>query len=62
LSDTKINLNLNSETMKKINFLLITFFFLGIVQAQEKYSFTFNHIALSVKSLDESATFYTDIF
>lgn len=47
--------------MKKITFFLITFFFLGIVQAQEKYSFTFNHIALSVKNLDESATFYKQV-
>ena len=41
--------------------LFLTFSFFGIVQAQENYSFTFNHLALSVKKLNESATFYKEI-
>lgn len=31
----------------------------AIVNAQETTNFTFNHLALSVKNIDESATFIT---
>ena len=47
--------------MKKIILLLILFSFLNQIQAQEKFGFTFNHIALSVKSLEQSATFYEEV-
>jgi catechol 2,3-dioxygenase-like lactoylglutathione lyase family enzyme len=46
--------------MKKTIFFLIAFTFFGMVKAQNT-NFTFNHIALSVKNLDESATFYKDV-
>jgi lactoylglutathione lyase len=35
--------------------------FFGILRAQETNAFTFNHIALSVKDLGQSAQFYKDI-
>lgn len=47
--------------MKKTILLLLTFSFLGTLQAQETSSFTFNHLALSVKNLDKSATFYAAV-
>lgn len=40
--------------------LLIILSFVGITNAQDT-SLTFNHIALSVKSLNESATFYKEV-
>lgn len=46
--------------MKKTTFFLIAFTFFGILKAQD-INFTFNHIALSVKSLDESAAFYKEV-
>jgi len=46
--------------MKKIIFFLLTFSFYGMVKAQD-VNFTFNHIALSVKSLDKSAEFYKEV-
>ena len=47
--------------IKKTVRFLITISFFGTLQAQENPNFTFNHIALSVKSLDKSATFYKDV-
>ena len=39
---------------------LIAFTFFGIVKAQNT-NFTFNHIALSVKDVEQSATFYREV-
>ena len=47
--------------MKKILLVLLTFSFFATLQAQENTNLTFNHLALSVKSLDESATFYKQV-
>ncbi|MBP6558030.1 MAG: VOC family protein [Flavobacterium sp.] len=47
--------------MKKLISTLVILSFFGITQAQEKVAFSFNHLALSVKSLDESATFYKEV-
>ncbi len=47
--------------MKKSISLLIAVIYFGMLQAQETSQFTFNHISLSVKNTDESATFYKDV-
>jgi catechol 2,3-dioxygenase-like lactoylglutathione lyase family enzyme len=47
--------------MKKITTFLIAISFCGMLKAQEKSSFSFNHIAISVKDVDQSAQFYKDI-
>lgn len=47
--------------MKKIILLLFLLPFFGTLQAQENPNFNFNHLALSVKNLDESATFYAAV-
>jgi lactoylglutathione lyase len=46
--------------MKTTSFLLLAFALFGKVNAQN-INFTFNHIALSVKNLDESASFYATV-
>ena len=46
--------------MKKIILFTVLLFF-GMLQSQETTNFTFNHLALSVKNLDESATFYKGV-
>ena len=52
----------NKRNVSKKSLLPLLFLFsFGIVPAQEKTNFTFNHLALSVKNLDESATFYKDV-
>ena len=47
--------------MKKSLLPLIFLFSFGIVTAQETINFTFNHLALSVKNLDETAIFYREV-
>ncbi|MBF2709640.1 VOC family protein [Flavobacterium soyangense] len=46
--------------MKKIIFFLIAISFFGTVKAQNT-NLTFNHIALSVKDLEQSAIFYKEV-
>lgn len=47
--------------MKKLIALLSAFIYFGMLQAQEIGQFTFNHVALSVKDVNQSAKFYQDI-
>ena len=49
--------------MRKLILLLISFIITGLVQGQESdpFNFTFNHIALSVKDIDRSSEFYTNV-
>jgi len=49
--------------MKKIFFLFLTLIFSGFLQAQDvnTFSFTFNHLALSVNDVDRSAEFYKKV-
>lgn len=49
--------------MKKIIFLLLTLVFTGSIGAQAtgSFSLTMNHSALSVKDLDRSVDFYTNV-
>lgn len=49
--------------MKKINIFIIVISFIGFLHAQDvnTYSFTFNHLALSVKDVDRSADFYKKV-
>ena len=48
------------KKIKKIILFTVLLFF-GMLQSQETTNFTFNHLALSVKNLDESATFYKGV-
>ncbi len=47
--------------MKKSALLSVLLLFVSLIQAQEATVFSFNHLALSVKSLDESAAFYKEV-
>jgi len=49
--------------MKKIFFLFLTLIFSDFLQAQDvnTFSFTFNHLALSVNDVDRSAEFYKKV-
>jgi catechol 2,3-dioxygenase-like lactoylglutathione lyase family enzyme len=49
--------------MKKVILLLLLIQFYSVVNSQEKKDFTlsFNHIALSVKDINVSAQFYTNV-
>jgi lactoylglutathione lyase len=58
-----LSTGLIKNVMKKVTLLLIAIVFSGLLQAQETTSptFTFNHLALSVKNVDRSADFYTKV-
>jgi lactoylglutathione lyase len=47
--------------MKQRILMMISIMFTGLLQAQEQSSFTFNHLALSVKDVDRSAEFYKSV-
>lgn len=47
--------------MKKLILLIIILSFFESGKAQETSAFSFNHLALSVKNLNESATFYKEV-
>jgi catechol 2,3-dioxygenase-like lactoylglutathione lyase family enzyme len=49
--------------MKKIILFIVSLTITGILQAQDvsTFSFTFNHLALSVKDVDRSAEFYKNV-
>lgn len=47
--------------MKKITFLILTIIFTGSLWAQESFSLKMDHVALSVKDLDRSVAFYTNV-
>lgn len=49
--------------MKSSTILIMTLAFFGLIHAQEKSygSFTFNHLALSVKDVNRSAGFYSKV-
>ena len=47
--------------MKKSIFLVFTLLVSGFLLAQETNTFTFNHLALSVKDVDQSSNFYKNV-
>lgn len=48
--------------MKKLTFLLLfSLLFSGMLSAQEAFSLKMDHVALSVKDLDRSVDFYTNV-
>lgn len=47
--------------MRKSITLLIAVISFGMLQAQETNTFSFNHMALSVKDIDKSAIFYKEV-
>ena len=47
--------------MKKTTFLLLAIIFTGSLWAQESFSLKMDHVALSVKDLDQSIDFYTNV-
>jgi len=49
--------------MKKIILLIVALVYAGFIQAQDTstFSFSFNHLALSVKDVDRSAEFYKNV-
>jgi lactoylglutathione lyase len=47
--------------MKKTTFLILAIIFTGSLWAQESFSLKMDHVALSVKDLDQSIDFYTNV-